>query len=209
MQKSFRFAALWLSFVMVLVFAIQQFAPSFTDLFLLRSSDVFYRPWILFTSIFLHSSIAHLLLNLFALALFGLILEKEIGTSGFIVLFFTAGFIGNIASMFFYSNSLGASGAIFGALGMLGVIRPLMPVWFTGFPLPMFLALIVWIGADTLGLFIPSDIANMAHLAGISAGICAGFWFRIKYPEPKNRKRHLNSIEEKELDNYEREAGLR
>ena len=108
------YAALILVAVDVVLFAIQLSVPGFTDSFLLRSSDAFSRPWILITSVFLHGGVSHLAGNMFALGLFGLILEHSIGSKKFLILYFATGVIASFASVFFYDSALGASGAIFG-----------------------------------------------------------------------------------------------
>src|SRR3989344_8970660 len=115
-MAEFRFSAIWLIAIITGIYFIQILSPAFTEAFVLESSDIASRPWILFTSMFLHGSIVHLLSNMFALFLFGLILEKEIGTKKFLLIYAITGiFAGYVASMF-YPSSLGASGAIFGVM---------------------------------------------------------------------------------------------
>ena len=55
-------------------------------------------------------------------------------------LFFISGILANLISVNFYNSSLGASGAIFGVIGALVVVRPWMFVWAFGLPLPMIVA---------------------------------------------------------------------
>src|SRR3989344_1625873 len=109
----FRFYALKLCGLMFIVFLIQLFVDGFTDLFLLDSS-AFVQVWRFFTSMFLHGGIAHLLYNVFALGLFGSMLERFIGSKRFLFVFFVTGFLANLISVNFYDSSLGASGSIFG-----------------------------------------------------------------------------------------------
>ena len=118
--------------------------------------------------------------HMFALVLFGSILENEIGTKKFLSLFFLAGLFASIASIPFYNAVLGASGAIFGVIGALAVLKPKMTVWVYGMPMPMIIASLVWAAIDVLGVFIPSNVANIAHLSGIFVGIIFGFIIRIK-----------------------------
>ncbi len=149
------------------------------------------QPWTLISSIFLHGSLIHLLYNMFALALFGLILENEIGSKKFLYVYFLSGLIASLSSIPFYNAVLGASGAIFGIMGALVILKPKMTIWLYGIPLPMYLASLVWIGIDLIGIFVPGDTANIAHLSGIFIGIMFGLIFRSK--RNKNIKENPSS----------------
>ncbi|OIO80255.1 hypothetical protein AUJ84_04400 [Candidatus Pacearchaeota archaeon CG1_02_32_132] len=175
----FKFYAFKLIGIIALVYLLQLFIHGFTDLFLLNSNS-WTEIWRFVTSIFLHGSIAHLFYNGFALLLFGSILERLIGGKKFLIVFFVSGVLANLISVNFYSSSLGASGAIFGVIGALIVVRPLLIVWAFGLPMPMFVAGIVWAVGDVIGLFIPSGIANIAHLFGMAFGLIMGLLFRKK-----------------------------
>ncbi|MBS3149278.1 rhomboid family intramembrane serine protease [Candidatus Woesearchaeota archaeon] len=115
--------------------------------------DAFNRPWTLITSIFLHGSLEHLMYNLFALALFGIILENVIGTRKFLVLFFISGLFASVISSFFYNSALGASGAIYGILGALVVLRPTMQIWAYYIPMPMYIAGLVYFVVNFFGAY--------------------------------------------------------
>lgn len=55
--------------------------------------SVSFRPWQIFTHMFMHSpnSIFHILFNMFGLVMFGSILEKVLGTKRFMILFLISG----------------------------------------------------------------------------------------------------------------------
>lgn len=195
-----KYTALWFSGLIILIFIIQKLFPLFTDLFKLTSSQVLAQPWTLVTAIFLHGSITHLLYNLLALALFGSILEHNIGTRRFLTLFFAAGIFASIASVPFYHAVLGASGAIFGIIGTLAILKPKMTIWVFGMPMPMALAAAIWAIVDILGIFAPGTTANIAHLAGLIAGIA--FAIMIKPKRSKTRKQDIY-LNEKELRAWE------
>ncbi len=178
-KRRFRFYALKLCGIMFILFLIQLLVSGFTDLFLLNSSS-HVQVWRFITSIFLHGGFAHLLYNIFALALFGSMLERLIGSRRFLIVFFVTGIFANIISVNFYDSSLGASGAIFGVIGALIVIRPLMIIFAFGFPMPLFIAGIIWAAGDLIGLFVPSNVANLAHLSGMFFGLILGFIYRKK-----------------------------
>jgi len=185
-----KFSSLWLCAVCALVYAIQTIFPGFTDALVLNQSS-FIEVWRFATSIFLHGSLVHLISNLFALALFGFMLEQLIGTRKFLLIFFSTGIIANLIAVNFYQNSLGASGAIFGVIGALIIVRPTLTVWAFGMPMPIFIAGILWAIADAIGLFVPSDVANVAHLTGLFAGLIFGLFFRDWTRKPKEGKVHI------------------
>lgn len=196
-----RYVAAWLSGIIVAVFALQLVFS--TGPFLLINSLKFAEPWRLLTSIFAHANAAHLLGNLFALLLFGLILEGRIGPRKTLFLFLSTGIIVNIFSP--YPSSLGASGAIYGILGALIALRPFMTVYVSYFPMPMVLAGVIWLAQDLFGVFFPSGVANLAHISGMFIGLGYGIYLRPKFGDrislPKLRKK--DPILEKQLDDFE------
>ena len=196
-------AALWLCFVIFIVFLLQVFIEGLTDYFILDTGTVSFKPYTLISAIFLHSGIPHLLYNLFGLALFGSILEHVIGSKKFLILFFIAGLAASLISIPFYTRVLGASGAIFGILGMLGILRPKLTIWVYSMPMPMIMALFVWGAGDVLGIFAPTDTANIAHLTGLGVGIIAGVYYRKDFAEKKIKEKEV-FIEENKVKEWEK-----
>ena len=195
--------ALLLVAVCVAVFVLQQVFPAISENFILVSSKAAARPWTLATAIFLHADILHLGYNMIALVMFGLVLEGIIGSRKFLVLFMASGIFASFISLFFYEAALGASGAIFGVIGTLAVLRPKMPVFAMGVPMPMFVAAGVWALIDMAGTFAPSGVANIAHLAGLGLGIAIGFG--MKQYRAQSSGRHKKPLNEKEIDEWESE----
>lgn len=181
-MKKFGFYALKLSVAVVFIFVLQTFVFGFTDLFLL-DEEHYSQLWRFLTAIFLHGDISHLLYNLFALALFGSILETLIGGRRFLITFLITGVLANIISINFYPSSLGASGAIFGVIGALIVVRPMQVVWAFGLPMPILVAGVLWVIGDVIGVFVPSNVGNIAHLSGMFFGLVLGFLLRRKKQE--------------------------
>ena len=179
MKKRFRFYAFKLCGLMVVVFLLQLFISGFTEFFLL-DFDAALQIWRFFTAMFLHGDLVHLLYNLFALALFGSIFERLVGSRKFLFVFFITGILANLVSVNFYDNSLGASGAIFGIIGALIIVRPFMVVWAFGLPMPIFIAGILWAAGDVIGIFMPGNVANLAHLSGMFFGLIFGAIYRKK-----------------------------
>jgi uncharacterized protein len=182
-DRKFRFYAVKLSGIIVLIFLAQVLIVGFTSWFVL-DGNAYSQPWRFVSSVFLHGGLGHLVLNLFALLLFGSILERFIGGQRMLHVFFVTGILANLISVNFYDSSLGASGAIFGIIGALIVIKPMMAVWAFGMPMPLFIAGILWIGADllgTYGFFTGNPInntGNIAHLSGIFFGFIFGYFYR-------------------------------
>lgn len=127
--------------------------------------------WRMVTSVFLHFGLLHLAFNLWALAVFGPMLERLIGHLRFAALLLASGLAGSAASALFVTGavSAGTSGAIFGLLGAFGVV---------GFRLrdtPGGQAVLrqagVLVGLNVLlGLSSPS-IGLEAHLGGLVGGV--------------------------------------
>jgi uncharacterized protein len=163
--------------------------------------------WRFLSAVFLHGGLAHLVYNLFALILFGSILESLIGGRKFLIVFFISGILANLISVNFYDSSLGASGAIFGIIGALVIIRPMLVVWAFGLPMPMFLAGALWSIGDVLGTigFLtgnPIDnTGNIAHLSGMFFGMLFGAFYK-----EKRRRMKFNSkivLNERQIQNWE------
>jgi membrane associated rhomboid family serine protease len=202
----FNWFAIILVIICVVVFFFQINNEGLTEQYMLVSADVFSRPWTLITSMFLHGSFEHLFYNMFALALFGFILERIIGGKKFLILYFVSGVIAGLGTIPFYEASLGASGAIMGILGTLAVLRPRMRVYISYVPMPMSVAVIVWAAGDLIGFFAPSDVANAAHLFGLAVGLLIGFYLKKKYGERRIPKRKSRiKIDEEEFEEWEDE----
>jgi membrane associated rhomboid family serine protease len=138
----------------------------------------------LFTSMFMHGGIAHLLGNLWFLWIFGDNVEDEIGRIKFVILYLLSGIAGAATHVALHSQSklplVGASGAISGVLGAYLVLHPKARVkMFAGlwlFQLPAWIYLLLWIGLQVLALAQAGDIAGLqiaywAHIGGFLSGI--------------------------------------
>ncbi len=200
-----KFHTLRLFIINTVMFFMEIFIP-LTAFFVLVPSQVSAAPWTIITSMFLHADLEHLFSNMFALVLFGLVLEKVIGSRKFLIVYFTSGIAASFAGMYFYSNAnlLGASGAIMGIIGALAILRPKLIVWI-GLPLPMIAVAFVWALIDLVGLFTPAgEIANASHLAGLFVGILFGLYWRKKYGINKKIEKRIKSIlSDEELEEWE------
>jgi membrane associated rhomboid family serine protease len=84
--------------------------------------------WRIITPIFLHGGILHFFFNSYVLVQLGPLVEEEFGTERFWVIYLLSGICGSALSQFMRPvNTVGASGAIFGLIGLL-----LVHGWRTG-----------------------------------------------------------------------------
>jgi membrane associated rhomboid family serine protease len=202
----FEWWALKLTVINVVVFALAQAFPAqFYGNLVLVSQDVFARPHTILTHMFMHADFSHLYFNMFALAVFGSMFEKFVGSRNFLIVYFLGGFAATVADVIFYPSTLGASGAIFAALGGLAIYRPKTVVWAWGVPMYVIVAFFIWGAVDLLGFFQPDGIAHASHLAGMAYGSLYGFWLRREYPEVKKKpsKEEDDLPTEKELEEWE------
>ena len=178
-------------YILVLTFAVfflQQVFP-IEQFLILTPATVLAQPYTLITSIFLHGGIAHIIFNMFALLIFGPILESRIGSKKFLMLYLGAGIAGNIGYILTGGTlpALGASGAIFGILGALAILEPNMIVFVGFIPMPMYIAAIFWIITEFLYTLAPSNIANWAHLFGLFVGLYYGWKLKAELPPSHHR----------------------
>jgi rhomboid protease GluP len=77
--------------------------------------------WRLFTSMFLHFNVLHVLLNMVVLVYIGSLIESKLGKWNFLLVYLFTGLIASMVSVIWHDNeiSAGASGAIFGLFGVL------------------------------------------------------------------------------------------
>jgi len=203
-----RSAVSTLLIINTIAFIIQMFSNKFTEIFMLTSADVFTRPYILVTHMFLHANFTHILFNMYALWMFGMILEQKIGTKQFYILYFSAGIIAGFVASFFYPAALGASAAIMAVIGALVVIMPnLKLLFFFIIPMPFWVAGIFWAALDVFGIFVPSGIGNIAHLVGMAIGILFSFYLiqkRKKFTSSASYSTKVNLTADEAQDFYEK-----
>ncbi|MBU1197145.1 rhomboid family intramembrane serine protease [Candidatus Micrarchaeota archaeon] len=165
--------SLYLLGITFAIFFIQLLIPGFTEFFWLDPQHIFQQPWGFITSMFLHGGFSHLFFNMFALFIFGPILESRLGSQRFLMLYFAAGILGNIGYLLTggVQPALGASGAIFGILGALVALEPNMIVFVSFIPMPMWVAGVFWFVLEVFsGVYVVSNIANFAHVFGLVLG---------------------------------------
>jgi len=127
---------------------------------------------------FLHLSLVHLLLNLYALCLFGPELERLSGCGPFALVYVSSGTAGSLGSMLMSRQiGAGASGAVMGICGALLVTRYLHPNVLSEREHALFGRPLILTVAITLAFgWIVPGIDNWAHIFGLLAGAAVG-WF--------------------------------
>lgn len=138
--------------------------------------------WRPFTALFLHGDGGHIFGNLTSGAVFGALVSKSIGPWKGWAMILLAGTLGNaITSAVTYPEpfrSLGASTAVFGALGILsgiGIVENFredlrMPWMRVLAPLLAGLVLLGWLGGAAPG----AGVDVLGHVFGFTAGVLAG-----------------------------------
>lgn len=154
--------------------------------------------WRLWSSMFVHMNFAHILFNMWGLFALGRLLEKAYGSRRLFIIYMLSGLVGAFASVYFTdAPSGGASGAIYGLAGALGVFgmkfrRELPPRVSRSLTTGMMPWIVLGIGIGFLDA-IPFD--NAAHIGGfLSGGVIALFMRSYLDTRHRPRKNHGVSI---------------
>ncbi len=175
--------------IITIFFAISIIFRQFFDFLALYPGKVFYMPWQLITSIFLHASFDHYLINAIVLFFFGTELERRIGGKEYLKVFLLSGIVGNLFYLLFSyaTNSLtpavGASGAIYGVMAALAIIAPEIKVLlFFIIPIDIRTAIILFAAYNLLmaPFSIFTGVAYVAHLGGIVFGLYYGRKLKLR-----------------------------
>ncbi|MBM3696055.1 MAG: rhomboid family intramembrane serine protease [Actinobacteria bacterium] len=169
--------------VNTLLFAVQEFFPR-----LRITARAAHWPalvdqgewWRLFTAMFLHGGVLHIIFNMYVLWLFGPVLERRFGSPSYASLYLAGGVAGGMFYQMFGSGApaVGASGAIFGLFGALLAASYRQRHTRAGAAVFGQLGVLLAINL-ALPLFVPR-IAWQAHLGGLVAGILiAAAWDRM------------------------------
>ncbi|OQY08721.1 MAG: rhomboid family intramembrane serine protease [Marinitoga sp. 4572_148] len=128
------------------------------------------------TSMFVHGGFLHIFFNMYALYYLGSIVERVYGPYKFITIYLASGVGGAVLTQLFMPDafSVGASGAIFGLIGLLfgagfrsdtpPMLKPM-----TGTALLPVILINLFLG------FTSSGINNIAHIGGLAVGFTFGW----------------------------------
>ncbi len=127
----------------------------------------------LFTSMFLHFGIEHLVNNMLVLFVLGSRLEQVIGKLRFLFIYLAGGIAGNIFSLILelrnqdFSVSAGASGAVFAVMGAMIYVVIRNKGWLGDLSMRQILVMAVF---SLYFGFTSSGVDNAAHIGGMIAG---------------------------------------
>lgn len=182
-----------LIFCNIVYFLYLEIAGSSENVQFMLEKGAMYTPYVLergeyyrlFTSMFMHFGIEHLVNNMLVLFVMGDNLERALGKWKYLIFYLLCGVGANVASMLFNLTNMerlvsaGASGAIFGIIGgMLYVVtanRGRLEDLSTR-------QVVVMIIVSLYFGFTGSGVDNVAHVAGLVIGIALAF---VLYRKPK------------------------
>lgn len=144
-----------------------------------------FRIWQLFTYMFMHANWSHILFNMFALWMFGYVLENYWGSRRFLFYYLVCGVGAGICNLLVpgWGLTVGASGAVYGILLAFGMMFPNERIYLY-FIMPIKAKLFV-IGYAAIelfnGMFVADGVAHFAHLGGMLFGLLLILYWR-KHP---------------------------
>ncbi|MGA9117216.1 MAG: rhomboid family intramembrane serine protease [Bacteroidota bacterium] len=157
-----------------LMFVLQTLRPGLERELSFVPAEFLLRPWTLVTYMFLHGGFLHIFMNMLGLFFFGPRLELELGSRGFVGIYFTSGMTGALLSFVHpMTGIIGASGAVYGVMLGFAAFWPRAPIYVWGV-LPVeartmvvvLTLLSLWGGLGGGG----DGIAHFGHLGGFLGG---------------------------------------
>jgi rhomboid protease GluP len=127
--------------------------------------------WQLFTAMFVHVTIVHLVGNMLFLFIFGLRAEEMFDIKEYLLIYFLSGLAGNLLTLLFGPSmvSAGASGAIFGMFGAVTVyVRRTLGQSILGALIYAFFLLVISAGLE---------VNILAHFGGLAVGLLLGYFW--------------------------------
>ncbi|MCF7792020.1 MAG: rhomboid family intramembrane serine protease [Victivallales bacterium] len=146
-----------------------------------------FQVWRIVTYMFLHANFFHILVNMWGLYLFGSMLERRIGSTKFLILYFISGISGGLLWLVFNLSTLipcvGASAALFGVMVSAAMMFPNVMIMLLIPPIPLKLKTFVIVYA-LIETFLAmggahGSVAHLAHLGGLIGGY---FYMRNVFP---------------------------
>ena len=129
--------------------------------------------WRIFTAMFLHFNIFHIGLNMLSLFFIGTAVEVFYGKWRYLVIYLVSGIVGGIVTQILTPNALaaGASGAIFGVFGALGVFYLVNRRALGAYGQGAIMNWVFWLGLNLVFGFSNTGIGIWDHIGGLVAGM--------------------------------------
>ncbi len=130
--------------------------------------------WRIFTAMFLHFTIIHIGLNMLSLFFIGTAVEVFYGKWRYLVIYLASGIAGGIATYFLSAPNViaaGASGAIFGVFGALGIFYLFNRRSLGAFGGGAITNWLFWLGLNLVWGFATPGIGIWDHIGGLVAGM--------------------------------------
>lgn len=149
--------------------------------------------WTFLTSMFMHAGFFHLFANMLSLFFIGGLVEKILGAKRYLWFYLGSGLFAGalfvLSALVFPADAntfaVGASGALFGLVGLLVLLTPNLPVMVMFIPIPIKMK---YAGPGILAVLWLISVAgnipigNTAHFGGLIAGLVYGIYLKNKYP---------------------------
>jgi membrane associated rhomboid family serine protease len=147
--------------------------------------------WRLITAIFLHGSLMHIVFNMWVIMDIGPMVEELFGSARYLFLYIATGAFGYVISSLAGHNSVGASGAL---LGLIGLLLASTTRSSSASSQMLRSNLIKWIIYIAIMGFMFSGIDNYAHFGGLAAGFVLGKLFIDRPPQGQSETRVANAL---------------
>ena len=140
--------------------------------------------WRLLTAVFLHGGLLHIGFNMYVLYSIGPAIEKIYGIPRFLMIYLACGLTSSLMSLVWSgSNSVGASGAIFGLAGAFLAIALRRRSYWDAFGSQMLFFVGINIAIGFSGTF--GNVDNFGHMGGLIGGFILGNIVPNSLPEFK------------------------
>jgi membrane associated rhomboid family serine protease len=173
-----------------IMFLIQQLFPdaAISRLALWPLQTSYFEPYQVITYAFLHGSVPHIFLNMFAIFMFGRVLEEVWGAQRFLVFYFASVLAAGLTQLLVTAAAdqaaptLGASGGVFGVLLAFAMYFPRQRIilLFPPIPMPAWVFVTLYAIAElVMGVAgTQQGVAHFAHLGGMLGGALVIAWWR-------------------------------
>jgi membrane associated rhomboid family serine protease len=174
----------------------------FLDYIALKPSNILAGKylWTFLTSMFMHGGLFHLFANMISLMFVGSFVQKILGAKRYLYFYLISGLFAGllfvISGLIFSTDlntyAVGASGALFGLIGVLMLLTPNQPVYLMFIPIPVKMKyaapgmlIVLWL----ISIAGNVPIGNMAHLGGLISGLVYGIYLKKKF---KKKTKYIN-----------------